>query len=166
MWYKISCWKPENNSQLLFSALHLQSSSALGSWRVLAFGQKAPRPYPGAGEAWEEASVKADITRWLLSRCIQQVTLPPGKAIRCISQQRPQKPVADRQRSVARQFSHRDQSWGAMGEAGLSLRSARGSTVDQASSKPGSGPWRFTPLGWHPKCLKPWYHTVAWLHCP
>lgn len=56
MWYKI-CWKPENNSQLLFSALHLQSSSALGRWRVLAFGQKAPRPYPGAGKAGEEATV-------------------------------------------------------------------------------------------------------------
>jgi len=50
-----------------------------GEYRLL--GQKAPRSYPGAGEAGEEASMKADVAHWLLSRCVQQVTLPPGKAV-------------------------------------------------------------------------------------
>lgn len=50
---------------------------------------------------------------------------------------------------------HWDQSWGTMGETGLSLQPAHGSTADQASNEPGSARWGLIPLGWHLKCLKP-----------
>lgn len=120
MRYKISCWKPENNRQLL-SALRLQSSSALGSWWEPTSRGKALRPYPGAGEAGKETGVKANITCQLFSCCIQQVTLPPGKAIGHISQQRLPRAGADCQGSVARQFSCWDQRGGGVWGCGRRL---------------------------------------------
>lgn len=162
MWYKISCWKPENNSQLLFSALHRQSSSALGSWWILAFGQKAPRPYPGAGEAGAGASMKVNITTGSF-HVVCNRSCCQAKPFDVFPDKDPQ----NQWQTVSVAWSgHWDQSWGTMGDTGLSLQPAHGSTADQASSEPGSAPWWLIPLGWHPKCLKPWYHVVAWLHHP
>lgn len=62
MWYKISCWKPENNSQLLFSALHPGSLSAQGSWQGLSGEQRTPRTYPSTGR---KIMVKLALLTWL-----------------------------------------------------------------------------------------------------
>lgn len=67
MWYKISCWKPENNSQLLFSALHPGSSSAQESWQVLSCGQETLRTCPTTTTQAEKAHGRADLACLLVS---------------------------------------------------------------------------------------------------
>lgn len=151
MWYKIPCWKPENNSQLLFSALHLQSSSALGSWWALAFGQKVLRPCPGAREVGKEARVKVDTTCQLILCCIQQVTLPPGKAIQSISQQRPQHQWQTISTVWPGSSATGTTSGASRREAGLFFQPFLCPAAEWTPSKLGSTPWCLTPLGWHPE---------------